>query len=59
MNENCGWEEVYKINGVSPEYNRPIDEFDLLMEEIEAKLTNTGSKRIDLTIQKREAISAL
>ena len=57
MNEDCSWKDVYKLNSVSPEYNKPIDEFDLLIEEIEAKLSNAGFEKIDLTIPKREAIS--
>ncbi|MEE8359234.1 MAG: hypothetical protein V3R82_07480 [Candidatus Hydrothermarchaeales archaeon] len=57
MNEDCSWEDVYKLNSVSPKYNKPIDEFDLLIEEIEARLSNGEFEKLDLTIPKREAIS--
>lgn len=57
MNEDCSWEDVYKLNSVSPEYNKPIDEFDLLIEEIEAKLSNAGFEKIDTNTRVTEAIS--
>ncbi len=57
MNEDCSWEDVYKLNSVSPEYNKPIDEFDLLIEEIEAKLTNGEFEKLYTTPTMEEAIS--
>ncbi len=57
MNNDCSWKDVYKLNSVSPEYNKPLDEFDLMIEEIEAKLSNGEFEKLDTSTRVTEAIS--
>ncbi|MFQ5976382.1 MAG: hypothetical protein ACE5J5_08720 [Candidatus Hydrothermarchaeales archaeon] len=57
MNEHCDWEEVYKLNGVSPEYNKPLDDFDIMVEEIETSLSKTEFEEVHPLIPQKEAIS--
>lgn len=56
--DDCSWEDVYTLNGVSVEYNEPIDEFDLRIEAIEALLYASGLDDFEGNGIKAEAIEA-